>query len=177
MGSTGRTAATVGAALLLVVAVVAAGLAISRQSSTTGSADAGSRAPASTGASAVPVASTPAAQAAAARLLIGDTELVGKFRDLSRPLLILGTEPDPGRRVAVCMRVADALNESVPGDTLLVAIASLQDHDLAELAVDEVTARNDLLADCIARDAAATDADVEQVATLDTMFTDRLAQL
>lgn len=87
--------------------------------------------------------------------LAGPGALVITFRNISDPLLALGGELDPDRRLDLCRSIAGELNANVDPTSLFEAAAGIPDPPVAGMALNERTARSRVLVACGAGDDAA----------------------
>ncbi len=93
----------------------------------------------------------PGGKAAVSTYLAGPGKIFLDFRDISAALLTLpASDPAPTDAVQTCNDVGSRLTSSVDPSRLLTAAQGIPDATLAELAVDERSARADLLRACIA---------------------------
>lgn len=112
-----------------------------------------------------------------ADLLTGDAALVATFRDTSQPLLDITANTPAGEREEICTAVAEDLGDEVGPGALLDAALAIPDPTLSELAVNDRTARSDLLVACVDGDADGIDAGLAQVAAIDVLFERRIEEL
>lgn len=127
--------------------------------------------------SVLPKTAEPASPGAVQAYLRNEGSLVTAFRYLSAPLVDLRSVSDPGARLQVCQEVAARLNQDVDSAALLSASGAIPDAVLAELAVNDRTARSTALVSCGQRDQLATDEALRTVEAIDTLFTQRLGEL
>lgn len=109
------------------------------------------------------VVPTTAPSSEVARHLREDGALYLEFRRLSAGLLALDEVADADARRARCVEVARALDASVDPIALYDAAVSIPDPVLAELAVNDRTARSNALVACNDGDVPATDAAIASV--------------
>jgi hypothetical protein len=90
-------------------------------------------------------------KSASARYLAGPGALYVTFRDVSSPLLTLAAaDHATAADVATCTDVGTRLTTSVNPGQLLTVAQQIPDQTLATLALDERSARADLLRACVA---------------------------
>jgi hypothetical protein len=110
-------------------------------------------------------------------VLAGAAALVATFRELSQPLLDITANTPAGQREEICDAVAEDLGDQVDPGELLEAALAIPDPTLSELAVNDRTARSDLLVACLDGDAEGLEAGLDQVASIDVLFERRIEEL
>ncbi len=99
----------------------------------------------------------------------GEGKLVATFRDVSFDLVALDAV-NPDERLATCERIASALDASVDPTGLYEAASGIPDAALAEIAVNERSARSALLIACANNNEGALRQALSEVKALDEAF-------
>lgn len=108
--------------------------------------------------------------------LAGEGRLVVKFRELSQQLLKIDSGSSWEELGQTCERVANALDRKIEPIELHEVAAAIPDRELAEIAVNDRSARSRALVACGSRDREALDSALTRVRAIDKLFNDRLKQ-